>query len=195
MIVNAGDKTDDVTVFWNDTAERWHNWTGPYGCLHVFHSVLHPLVKCVVVTCKSALRLIVGEWLRHIPREPHVWKVTDTVCRHIRVMMLSEKQGNLASRWPADTWPYRSQTHRGRVYCVGIWVRATVLLNNTSLTCQSYDFKVSTHWETKEGGGWAGGGGLVWIGVLSGETKTKIWDEQWWEGQRRSEGWLIVIDI
>lgn len=33
-------------------------------------------------------------------------------------------------------------------------------------------------------------GGGVGVGGLEEETKTKIQDEQWWEGQSRSDGWL-----
>lgn len=94
-----------------------------------------------------------------------------------------------------DTEPHR----HARVYCmcVCVWWRqrvcvwvcvcATVLLNNTSFTRQNFK---AQHTLRKGGEQKRERAREVGVGGLEGETKTKIQDEQWWEGQRRSDGWL-----
>lgn len=69
--------------------------------------------------------------------------------------------------------------------CVCVCVCATVLLNNTSFTRQNFKAQ-----RTLRKGGKRKRGREERVGGLEGETKTKIQDEQWWEGQRRSDGWL-----
>lgn len=212
VMVKSGDSTGDVTV-WDDKDEEWHRWTGLYRCLHV--SLIPPLSLfslsfgemcscdmwvCFKETCQN------DHWSEneahcnttwqkythiHTYMHSHTWKSRNTL------VCLSTHWNGIHSTYPIQLGgqqPHRHSWTHTHVYilylffCVRVCVCAMVLLNNTSLTRQSCDFKAQ-HMLRKGGEREREREREVRVGGLEGETKTKIQDEQWWEGQR-SDRWL-----
>lgn len=180
-------------------------------------SLLCRLVRCIVVTCESArsrhARMIIGVRMSTIAREfqPDMQhKLSQILPTHSHTdthhHSHTPKKGNLivckATHWnvidstylihwratskytePDSHSPTRVFALCAHVFdCMCVWW--TALLNNTSLTRQSCDFKVQhmlRDSEERKTPGRVGVGGL--------KKETKIQDEQWWEGQRRGNGY------
>lgn len=93
-----------------------------------------------------------------------------------------------SARGPVAKTPSHTDIVEHVSVCGAVCVCAcvTALLNNTSFTCQNFK---AQHMPRK-GREWKREREEWGVGGLEGETKTKIRDEQWWEGQTRSDGWL-----
>lgn len=139
------------------------------------------------------------------PINTHTWTHTcitthEKASTHYYAYLLAEmwySQVVLFSEGPAaDAEPHRQLNTHPRVYCICVcmWVcRCVGVCISVQRCCwiihlwlQVVTSKLSTRWEREE----REREREVRVGGLEGETKTKIEDEQWWEGQRRSDRWL-----
>lgn len=212
----TGDVTvvwDNKNEEWHHWTGLYHCLHLPLSHTHTLSLCFQcPLVRCVVVTWESAQsrHARTDHWSENEPRCQRVSSLhatqTDTNTATTRTWTQTFRNETAAQRyaypltqmWYAQLISFsegptasilshtdiveHTRVTQTRYLCLCV----TVLLNNTSLTHQSCDFK---GWHMLRKGGERDRG--KWeVGGREGETKTKIQDEQWRGGQQRSDRWL-----
>lgn len=219
VMVNSGDRIGEVTVVSDNKDEEWHRWTGLYLSLSRCSLSFGELCSCDMwvcsketcqndhwseneLHCQRASTLHAAQTdtntanaRTHTHIHNNTWKGSNTL-----LVCLSTHWNVNHSTYPIqrgadskDTEPRRHSWTHMHVYtvnvfewgavCVPVWRCYWII--HLSLVRTS---KLSARWEREERKREREREGEVEVGGLERETKTQ--DEQWWEGQRRSNGWL-----